>query len=114
MVGTRYLRLLRPLRSAATIGGIVALTVMMTLLTQRWLTPSPAQAQSAPSVVQGTEFDLLGTNSPVVARLKPDTSGNGQLTILDATGHQRLVLNVTGMLETDASGNTIANYTTGP
>ncbi len=114
MLITRHPRLLRRLRSTATIGGIVALTVMVTLLTQRWLTPSAAQAQSAPSVVQGTEFDLMGANSTVVARLKPDTSGNGQLAILDSTGHQRLVLNINGMLETDASGNTIANYTTTP
>jgi len=105
MAAARNLRIPHRLRSVGTIAGIVALSVMMTLLTQRWLAPTQAEAQTTPGIVQGTEFDLMGTNGAVVARLKPDTSGTGELVLFDSTGHQRILVSAAQVAAFEASGS---------
>lgn len=79
----------RSLRHTATLAGVVALAVATTLLTQRFLIPAQVHAQASVGVVQATEFDLLGQNGTVLARLQTGQAGNANLTLYDTAGNRR-------------------------
>jgi hypothetical protein len=49
----------------------------------RVLTPQQAHAQATPGAVQATEFDLVGQNGMVLARLQAGSRENADLTLYD-------------------------------
>lgn len=106
----------RSLRHTATLAAMVALGVIVTPLTQRLLIPSPVHAQASPGVVRASEFDLVGQNGTILARLQTGRAGNGNLLLFDSAGNQRVDLAGGGALQiNDPDGVTLrfeAGYTT--
>src|SRR5581483_10539984 len=98
MATDHHLGLWRYLKQVGSILGIVTLSVLVTVLVMRVLTPRPAQAQASPGAVQATEFDLVGQNGTVLARLRAGGAGGGALLLYDAAGNQRVGLAAAGVL----------------
>ena len=91
---------LRPyLRQALSTLVTVALSVLVTVLVMRALSPQHAHAQANPGVVQATEFDLVGQDGTILARLQAGPHANGNLTLYDTTGKRRAALGGDGTFE---------------
>jgi hypothetical protein len=81
------------IRRAISLVAIVGISVLTTLLTQRYLNPQPVRAQTDQAqVVRGTAFELIASDGTVLARLAPGPSGNGQFRLFDTGGKVRLGL----------------------
>lgn len=114
MATTHHPNLWRSLRQSATLAGIVALTVATTLLTQRFLMPSQeVHAQASPGVVQATEFDLVGSDGTVLARLQTGGGGGGNLKLYDSAGNKRVVLHGGGGLQVFDTDGTTSRFNAG-
>jgi hypothetical protein len=81
-------------RRAASVAGIVALSIASTLAVQHILAPMPAQAQTGQTQeFSATAFNLVDANGTVRARLGPNkTNASGvNLSFFDPSGQNRLV-----------------------
>src|SRR5713226_5018223 len=77
----------RVLRHGASVLGIVAFTVLTTILVQRLLEPPPATAQSSQGgVVRASGFEVVGADGTVLARLSPGAAGGGTVELFNAAG----------------------------
>ena len=57
--------------------------------------------------MQASEFDLVGQNGTVLARLQPGGDGNGNLALYDSAGNKRVALAGAGVLAVlDKDGTT--------
>ena len=73
--------------------GIVALSVLGTLLSQHVLAPSPAIAQPTQlQELRAAKFVLVAADGTELARLEPGGDGNGRLQLFDKTGVVRVSL----------------------
>jgi type 1 fimbria pilin len=98
MATDHHFGLWRYLKQVGSVLGIVTLSVLATLVVQRATTPPRASAQSSPGTVQATEFDLVGQDGTVLARLRAGGAGGGALLLYDAAGNQRVGLAAAGVL----------------
>ena len=91
-------RLWRYVRQASSVLGIVALSVLATLAVQQVLAPTGATTQSTQlPEVRASAFVLVGPAGTVLSRLHPGPgSGNGNLTLYDTTGAQRITITGNG------------------
>src|SRR5581483_696396 len=68
-------------------GARMAAIAALTVVAMHLLAPRPTQAQSAQQGdVRASSFTLVGPDGTVLATLAPGESGNGHLTLFDATG----------------------------
>ena len=108
----------RYLRQALSTLATVSLSVIVTVFVMRGLAPQQVHAQQGQAgVVQASEFDVVGSNGAVLARLQPGKQGNGQLILYDTAGTQRVVLAGAGVFDvSDPDGVTrfVAGYTVTP
>lgn len=97
---TRYrLRLRHYLRRAVSTLATVALSVAVTILVMRAVSPQQAHAQQGQAGdVRATSFTLVGQDGTVLARLQTGGQGNGELRLYDATGNLRAELAGAGFL----------------
>jgi hypothetical protein len=86
-------RLSGQLLQAAAVLGIVALSVVTTLLVQHLVATPPATAQPTQfAEVRATRFVLVAADGTVLANLEPGGDGNGRLQLFDKTGTLRVGL----------------------
>src|SRR4051812_9456699 len=97
----------RYLKSSASVAGIVVLSVVTTLLVQRLLRPSAAEAQFIRTPeVRAESFVLTRGDGTVIRRLGPGSQGAGNLTLYDADGRLHMAVSGTGDLLAYGSGGT--------
>jgi hypothetical protein len=73
---------------SAFLGGVLAFSLV---------TAPQAMAQfSQPQEVRAAAFSLVGTDGAVIARLAPSATGNGNLSLNDATGMRRVAITAVG------------------
>jgi hypothetical protein len=101
-------RLRRRLKQTGSLFGIVALSVLTTLLVQHLIAPAPATAQSIQtSEIRASSFVLVGADGTIIGRLGPGSSGTGNLTLFDASGRLRIAVSGAGdLLAYGGSGGT--------
>ncbi len=92
-------------RSASSLG-LVALSVLTTLLVQHLTAPAGVAAHDAPAEIHAQAFVLDATDGTEIARLGPGSSGNGNLWLYDRSGRLHLVASGNGDLLAYGSGNT--------
>ncbi|HTE86401.1 MAG TPA: hypothetical protein VK821_16905 [Dehalococcoidia bacterium] len=106
---TRYAtaRLWRALRRSAPLAGVVLLSVVTTLRTQRLLTPPAATAQSIQTPeVRANAFVLVGSDGTVIGRLGAGSAGDGVLTLSDSSGQLHMAVSGAGDLLAYGTGGT--------
>jgi hypothetical protein len=95
------------LRQAASTVGVVALSVLTTVLVQRGLAPPTATGQSISSgEIRAQAFVLTAPDGTVIGRLGPGSSGNGNLTLFDSDGRLHLALSGSGNVLAYGTGGT--------
>jgi hypothetical protein len=78
------------------------------------LIPPPATAQSGQVPdVRVSSFTLVGADGTILARLAPGGNGNGNLTLFDTAGTQRLVMAGAGAMAVFARDGTTQVYRAG-
>ena len=83
----------RLLQRSVLFVGVVAISVLTTLLVERLANPTPVAAQGGqPQVIRATAFELVGPGDSVLARLSPGGSGNGNLSLFDTAGNRRAAM----------------------
>ncbi len=109
MVPTKQARIRRYQMRGAWAAGIVLLSVSVTVLMTRVLSPQQAVAQPGqPAEVRASAFVLVGQDGSVLARLAPSgDTGNGQLTLFDTAGKTRLFLHSSALAVLDRDGTTV-------
>ena len=95
-------------RQAASILGIVALSVLTTPLVQHVLTPPQASAQPSQfEEIRAARFVLVGRDGTTLAILETAPAGDGRLQLFDAAGNLRVGLAGQGALNVfDPDGTT--------
>ncbi len=96
----------RILRSAGSSLGLIALSVLTTLLVQHLLAPSGASAHAARAEVRAQAFVLTAPDGTEIARLGAGSSGDGTLWLDDNGGRLHLALDGNGNLLAYGDGNT--------
>jgi hypothetical protein len=99
--------LYRHLKNTTMVAGIVALSVVTTLLVQRLLGPSAAQAQFIQTPeLRAQSFVLVGSDGTVIGRLGAGSQGAGNLTLNDANGRLHMAVSGAGDLLAYGTGGT--------